>query len=146
MSDITIREITLTDYDSAALCLIDAFKKQPWNEVWTYNQAYTRIEEIMASKMARGHVIIQNSTVKGMCLGHIMTYKNFKELFIHEFSVHPSLQSKGQGSQLLDTVKETLKQEQVGGLVLNTRRDSPARSFYEKNGFKIEEPIVMMSC
>lgn len=35
------------DFESCAYELIEAFKEEPWNEEWTFEQAFTRIDEIM---------------------------------------------------------------------------------------------------
>ena len=102
--------------------------------------------EMMASRMSRGYVICDGDTIVSMCIGRIMTYLDFKELFIDEFSVHPAYQKQGLGGKLLSFAKEALQQEGVFDMVLNTERGYPAVQFYEKNGFKTLEKIVMMYC
>jgi len=139
-----IREINKTDYDMCAKSLVETFGKEPWCEHWTYQQAFERIDEMMASRMSRGYVIADADTVVGMCIGRIMTYMDFKEFFIDEFSVNPSVQGQGLGSRLIEHIDLQLKKENVGNMSLNTEEDKPSVKFYEKNGFKIKRQIVFM--
>jgi len=139
-----IRVINETDIPSCAKALIETFKEEPWNENWTYEEAYTRIDELMASRMSRGFVIVDNDKVVGMCIGRIMTYTGFKELWIDEFSVHPTYQGQRLGSKLLEFTKEALTEEKVGNMCLTTSKGYPAVKFYEQNGFTLSETVVFM--
>jgi len=145
LGNMEIRLIADTDFAACADTLINAFKQEPWNEEWTFENAQTRIVELMSSKMSRGYVVHDGNGIAAMCIGRIMTYTDFKELFIDEFSVHPLHQKKGIGGMLLNFAKEELRKEDVYGMVLNTVKDYPSVKFYKKNGFKILESIVMMA-
>ena len=138
------RTINKNDFEACAKLLIKTFGEEPWNEIWTYQQAFERIDELMASRMSRGYVVIENGEIAGMCIGRIMTYMDFKEFFIDEFSISPKIQGRGAGSGLIKhAIAETAK-ENVANLSLTTERGYPAVKFYEKNGFKIKESIVFM--
>ena len=143
--NLDIRIIRTIDFPACAETLVAAFKAEPWNENWTFENANTRIDEMMASKMSRGYVICDGNTIAAMCIGRVMTYLDFKELFIDEFSVHPNYQGLGLGSRLLEFVKGELQKEGISGMVLNTKKGYPAVKFYEKNGFKAVESLVFMS-
>jgi len=143
-NNFTFRKIKESDFDMCAKSLIETFKEEPWNENWTYPQAFDRIEEMMASRMSRGYVITLEDTVVGMCIGRIMTYMDFKELWVDEFSVNPSVQGQGVGSHLIDYVNSELKKENVTNMALTTEKGFPAVTFYEKNGFKVKENVVFM--
>ena len=86
------------DFEGCAYELIEAFNEEPWNEEWTFEQAFTRIDEIMSARVSRGYVVYDGDTVVAMACGRIMTYIDFKELWIDEFSVNPLYQGKGVGS------------------------------------------------
>lgn len=135
------------DFNSCAYELIEAFKEEPWNENWTFEQAYTRIDEIMSSRVSRGYVIYDGDVVVSMLCGRIMTYLNFKELWIDEFSVNPKYQRKGIGSKMLDFVREELKKEKdkITYLALNTEKGFPSVKFYESQGFRVEESNIVMA-
>ena len=49
---LTYRRMTPADFPACARELIAAFAEKPWSEVWTYEQAYDRIEEIMSPASA----------------------------------------------------------------------------------------------
>lgn len=142
--EIDFRKIEAMDYEGCVKSLIDTFKEAPWNENWTYQEAAMRIDELMASRMSRGYVITDNDAVIGMCIGRIMTYTGFRELWIDEFSVHPSYQGHSHGSKLLDFVKGELKKEEIETMCLTTIKGHPSVKFYEKNGFKLSETVVFM--
>lgn len=40
-----------------------------------------------------------------------MTYLGFKELWVDEFSVHPSYQRKGIGTKMIEFIRTQLKEE-----------------------------------
>ena len=135
------------DIEKCALTLMKAFKEEPWNENWTYEQAYTRIDEIMSARVSRGYVIYDDDTAVSMLSGRIMTYLGFKELWVDEFSVHPDYQRQGIGTKMIEYVREQLKQEteKISYIVLNTERGYPSVKFYEANGFKADESLVFMA-
>ena len=113
-----------SDIENCALTLIKAFKEEPWNENWTYEQAYTRIDEIMSARVSRGYVIYDGDTVVSMLCGRIMTYLGFKELWVDEFSVHPDYQRQGIGTKMIEFVRMQLKEEteKISYIVLTQRK------------------------
>ena len=121
-----------------------AFKEEPWNENWTFEQAYTRIEEIMSARVSRGYVVACGDEIVAMACGRIMTYLDFKELWVDELSVHPGYQGNGLGGKMLEYIRQQLKEEGIRNMVLTTERGYPSVKFYEKNGFKQEDRIVFM--
>ena len=80
-----------------------------------------------------------------MKIGRVMTYLDWKEVFIDEFSVHPAYRGKKIGSKLLDFCQKQLAAEGITTFVLNTERDKPAVQFYESNDFKIKDNLVFMA-
>lgn len=136
-----------TDFKGCAYELIEAFKEAPWNENWTFEQAYTRVDEIMSARVSRGYVIYDGDVVVSMLCGRIMTYLDFKELWIDEFSVNPIYQRKGIGSKMFDFVRSELKKEKdkITYLALNTEKGFPSVKFYESQGFRVEESNVLMA-
>lgn len=131
------RPMTPVDYPACAAELIAAFKEPPWNEAWTYEQAYDRIDEIMSARISRGYVCMDGGKCVSMLCGRIMTYQEQKLFYIDEFSVHPDYQRQGVGSRMLAFLRAELKKEprQISHMSLITERGFPSVSFYEKNGF-----------
>ena len=128
--------------------LMKAFKEEPWNENWTYEQACTRLDELMSARVSRGYIVFdpEKKVVVGMVIGRIMTYLGKKELWLDEVSIHPNYQRKGIGTKMLEYVKQELKveNEEISNIVLTTIRDFPSVRFYETNGFSIDENVIFM--
>ncbi len=128
--------------------LIKAFKEEPWNEDWTFEQAYTRLDELMSARVSRGYIVLDSEAkiVVGMVIGRIMTYIDKKELWLDEVSIHPDYQRKGIGTRMLEYVKRELnaENEEISNIVLTTMRGYPSVSFYEKNGFHTDGNVIFM--
>jgi diamine N-acetyltransferase len=56
---------------------------------------------------------------------------------LHKLYVLPENHGKGFGKLLVDEIKRRLTSNNVGTLDLNVNRHNPAKSFYEKLGFKV---------
>ena len=74
-----------------------------------------------------------------------MTYLDFKELWVDECSVNPDYQGHGIGGKVLEYARECLKEEGIHHMILATERAYPCVKFYEKNGFKQMDTMVVMS-
>ncbi len=134
---LTFRPMTQADFPACADELIAAFREAPWNESWTFEQAFDRIAEIMSARVSRGYVCMDGDRCVSMLCGRIMTYLDKKLFYIDEFSVHPDDQRQGVGSRMLAFLREELKKEThpISHISLITERDFPSVAFYEKNGF-----------
>ena len=143
--NLTFRKMEPDDINNCALSLMETFKEEPWNENWTYEQAYSRIEEIMSAPVSRGFVACADTAIVSMLCGRIMTYLDFKELWVDEFSVNPAFQRLGIGSKMLDFVRREVEKEGISYLSLTTDKRYPSALFYEKNGFHVEENVVFMA-
>lgn len=134
---LTFRPIIPADFPACARELIAAFAAPPWNEVWTYEQAYDRIDEIMSARVSRRWVCMDGDACVSMLAGRIMTYQDTKLFYIDEFSVRPDRQQQGLGSQMLAFTRAELQKEpqRINHMSLITERGFPSVAFYEKNGF-----------
>ena len=140
------RPMTPADFPACAEELIAAFGEAPWSEVWTYDQAHTRIDELMSARVSRGYVCMDGGKCVSMLCGRIMTYQDKKQFWIDEFSVHPAYQRQGVGSRMLAFLREKLQKEPqtIHYMALNTERGFPSVAFYEKNGFvQLESDVCM---
>lgn len=82
--------------------------------------------------------------INGLMCGRLTTYLFGKEYFIDEFCIFPDCQRKGIGSNMLQYVREDLKQYGIVSLVLNTEKGFPSEKFYKKNGFVQKENLIFM--
>lgn len=145
MDTMEFRVMKPLDYEACARELMLAFCGEPWNETWTFEQALSRIDEMMSARVSRGYVIYDGDEVVAMLCGRIMTYLDWKELFIDEFSVSPKYQRQGIGTKMLDYVRSEMAKENIKYLALNTEKGYPSQIFYETYGFRIEESNILMS-
>ena len=56
---------------------------------------------------------------------------------LHKLYVLPDNHGKGYGRMLIDEVKSRMKKSNISTLDLNVNRFNPAKTFYEKLGFKV---------
>ncbi|WP_028042171.1 GNAT family N-acetyltransferase [Candidatus Stoquefichus massiliensis] len=139
-------EITQSDLKKCAQLFQDAFAQDPWNETWTYEQAYMRLDELMSSKVVMGYVAYDNGILAAMILGRQMTYMDKKDLWIDELCVSKNYQGHHLGSQLLNYTKQECIKQGIHGMVLNTVKGFLSENFYQKNGFYENISLVCMSC
>lgn len=66
---------------------------------------------------------------------------NEKAFKLHKLYILPENQGKGYGVKLIDEVKQRLTALHIHILDLNVYRNNPARTFYEKVGFRIIEEV-----
>ena len=146
--ELIYKRLDESDISKCAKTLIEAFKAEPWNENWTFEQAYTRIDEIMSGRVSRGYIVFdkEKNVVVGMVIGRIMTYISKKELWLDEVSIHPDYQRNGIGTKMFEYVKQELCKEndEIDHIVLTTMRGYPSVAFYEKIGFHIDENVIFM--
>ena len=135
--ELRFRPLSPDDFLACSVELIAAVREAPWDEVWTYEQAFTRIDELMSARVSRGFVCMDGDKCVSMLCGRIMTYQDKKQFWIDEFSVHPDWQRRGVGSRMLAFLRAELQRETppIDYMALNTERGFPSVAFYEKNGF-----------
>lgn len=139
-------EMKKTDLPNCARLFQHAFAQEPWNETWTYEQAYTRLDELMSSQAAMGYVVYDGDILVAMILGRRMTYMDKKDLWIDEFCVNRDYQGHHLGSELLDYTKQECIKQNIHGMVLNTVKGFLSECFYRQNGFYENISLVCMSC
>lgn len=143
---ICYNKMSQDDLSACATVFQDAFLQPPWHEKWTYEQAYSRIEELMSSNYFRGYIIKDENKVIGMACGRIMTYMHYQEFWLDELCLLNQYQGQHLGSSLLDYIKQELKKENIERIVLNTVKGVLSDVFYQNNGFQENKTIVSMYC
>lgn len=139
------KRLISSDVNNCAKQFVLSFQEPPWNEIWTHEQAVSRLSEIMSSSVSRGFVIYDGEVVVSTLCGRIMTYMDEKEFWIDDFSVHPCYQGQGIGKKMLMYIEKELVHDCVDRLMLNTMRGYDCQDFYEKQGFILEEHMIIMS-
>ena len=131
---LTYRRMTPADFPACARELIAAFAEAPWSEVWTDEQAYDRIDEIMSARISRGIVCMDGEVCISMLCGRIMTYQDKKMFWVDEFSVLPAFQRQGVGSRMLIFLRQELQKEPkpINHMALITEHGFPALRFTKR--------------
>ncbi|MCL2611249.1 MAG: GNAT family N-acetyltransferase [Defluviitaleaceae bacterium] len=143
--DVNYRKVTKTDYNKCADVLVTAYNGEPWNNTWTREEAFLRIEATMSGFNSRGYVAEIDGEVVAMCLGRIdYYYSNWNQFCVDEFNVLSNFQGKGIGSRLMNFVSNLMKQDGIDRIFLITGGKSAAE-FYGKNGFEKSDDGTMMT-
>ena len=137
-----IREVKASDYPAIAKVMMRAFANPPWNEDWDYSRAYQRIEQLDDGKYTRCYVYEENEKIIGVLCGKLITYVNDLELMIEDCYIDPDYQRLGIGGKLMQGVVDRLKE--VDAFTLLTDQGFYSVDFYLKNGFKIDNNLVLM--
>src|SRR5688500_14353371 len=98
--------------------------------------AESTLTQAMESGLQRFIILYENEIPHGFAAfgkkpDHINIYK------LHKLYVLPEDHGKGYGRRLIEEVKLRIAPEKASYLDLNVNRYNPARTFYEKLGFKI---------
>ena len=139
------RELNETHLKDMATLFVKAFNTYPWNEEWTEEIAYKRLAQMISCDGFYGMVVIKDSRIVGMIFGRQEQYYNGVIFEIKEFCVDITLGIKGLGTQVYNVFENRLKEMGIKEIVLNTCRSDKTIGFYEKQGFKVSDNIVVMN-
>ena len=140
-----IKSVELSDIKEITELFIDSFNNSTWNDEWTYETASKRLSDTIKMSGYIGMSYYYEGKLAGMILGRIEQFYDGKHFQVLEFCVNNEFKGKGFGSMLLEKFTEKLKEENVIKVFLMTLRGRSTEGFYEKNGFKTDENMVIMS-
>ncbi len=130
-------EITQDHLDGIANLYVRVFNAPPWGDGWTLSTATARLERCLANPDAFGLVGLNESQPVAFVIGYLERWVNGEHFHLKEMCVASDLQRTGIGATLLNTLSERLGPKGVSSIYLETRPQSGAASFYEKQGFRI---------
>ncbi len=139
-----IEYIKENNIPECAELLIKTFNREPWNDQWTSESAQRYLKEFFSFPRFVGFMIVEDGKVVGAAFCHEKTWWTKDELYIDEFYVSPDVQRKGYGKALLQYIEQYIKERSLSGFILLTNRNTPAARFYEKNGFKEINDMILM--
>lgn len=139
-----IRKMRESDIDHCAEILCSVYNNAIWQCRWKPDTAKAYLFDYFESKKFVGFTLENDDKVCGAMFCHEKIWWNNSELFIDEMFVHPDLQRKGYGSELIEMAAEYVKEHKLAGFTLSTNRYAPAPQFYKKNGFVDCEHILFM--
>jgi len=123
---------------------MQVLNSEPWNDKWTLETAYRRLNDIYISPNFQGILYVEDGQVKGAILGNYEQYYegfhyNLKEMFISN-----ELQRQGIGSKLINELEKQLSNSDVTTIILFTSRGNNTNNFYLKNDFTEWNSMIMM--
>lgn len=120
------------------------FNLSPWNGKWTARTAAKHIRECFVDSNFRGIIAIEAGQPIAFAYGVVSQWENERRFHLKEMCVRRSQQRGGVGTRLLTHLMKKLKAENVRQISLGTGRDTPAKRFYLKLGFKTDPEIIIM--
>jgi len=123
---------------------VKVLNAEPWNDKWTLETAFKRLNDIYVSPDFEGVLYVEDGQVKGAILGNREQFYdgihyNLKEMFISN-----ELQGKGIGSKMINQLEEGLREMSVSTIILFTSKGNKTSKFYLKNGFCEFSSMAMM--
>ncbi|BAZ11576.1 hypothetical protein NIES4071_34020 [Calothrix sp. NIES-4071] len=131
--------------EECALLLISVFANSPWNEKWTLELAFKRLQNTYNTPDFYGILAKQENRIIGFALGHAEQYIDVKTFYIKEMCVAYNHQNTGVGTAIINQLQTDLVEKNVARIWLLTAPNSPAENFYKKCGFSNSNKIVFMS-
>ena len=138
------RKITDENIEVAVNIFINSFNGEPWFEKWTMESGKARLSQIMRCEGSLGFIAYKDNLPCAIIVGHEEIYYDGVRFIIKEFCVDSNCKGGGIGSQTLNYYLNELKKKEVVHVSLYTMREKRILNFYEKNGFKEIEDLLMM--
>ncbi|MGL4774021.1 MAG: GNAT family N-acetyltransferase [Clostridium sp.] len=129
---------------SCAKLYVEVFNSSPWNDEWTIDTACKRLNDMFVSPGFKGFVYLKDEEIVGVVFGNLEQYYNGMHYNLREIFIKPSLQGEGIGSELINELENSLKNENLSAIILFTSNEYGITSFYEKREFKTLEGMNMM--
>lgn len=139
-----VRAFAPEHLDGCARLYAATFAQDPWNEPWDKDSAGERLAQVTGSPGFYGLVAVRDTEVVGLALGYRRRHPAGDFFLLDEMCVESGMRRGGVGNWLVARLRHDLAEEGVSRVVLLTAWDSPARHFYEKNGFHEAASTVLM--
>lgn len=141
----TIRPAVLDDLDEMILLLKSLFEIEE-DFIFDYQQQQAGLTMLLNSGRCLILVAEYENSVIGMCTGQtvISTAEGGYSLLVEDVVVNSTWRGKGVGTQLLNTLANWAKQQDIHRLqLLADRNNSNALNFYHKAGWNQTELICL---
>lgn len=132
--------------DECVDLFIETFSQEPWNDVYeSRHQVVTFFENHMKNNYFVGYAGVIDNQVIALSMGMKKPWINGMEYYIDEFCIKAALQGKGIGSKFIELIEADIKSQGMNAMILNTEKDYPSRTFYEKNGFQVLKDLMILA-
>lgn len=137
--------ITIDMLDELAGLFADVFNAPPWNDGWSVEQARARLLDIINTPRFCGMAEYRGGKIVGLIMGRGQQYFDGVHFEILEFCVSRDMQGQGIGGRMLNEFTEYLHEQGICNIYLLTMKGANTEGFYQKNGFKTNQDMCLMS-
>ncbi|MGM9988213.1 MAG: GNAT family N-acetyltransferase [Bacillaceae bacterium] len=123
---------------------IDVFNAEPWNDKWTLETAYKRLNDIYTSPNFEGVLYVVDGQVKGAILGNCEQFYEGIHYNLREMFISNELQATEIGTKMLQELEQKLREIGVTTIILFTSKGNETSDFYLKNNFSHWSSMIMM--
>ncbi len=142
---IEFKEISLEVMEECALLYVETFNSEPWNDKWEFDTAYNRLKDIYYTPGFYGLAAVEDGIIVAAVFGCTEYWYEGKTYDLKEMFVKNGMRGNGIGSKLLDTLNTCLLDKGVSFAHLFTAEGDMTEKFYNKNGYKRIDGMIMMS-
>ncbi len=109
---------------------------KPWNDDWSNEKQLDEyMLDLSGNRNSLSIGLYDGDELVAVSLGSIMHWCTGTEYYIYEFFVMRERQGKGLGTEFIKDIIEYVKKLDVNHIFLQTEKELPAYSFYQKLGF-----------
>jgi len=141
---VKIDDLDQDDLVECAELYVSVFKKAPWNEAWSTEDAFERLSDFLACQNTIALKGVQNNRILGFLIGETQKWNDGYFYYLKEICVSGEDQRKGVGSSLIRYLNMILKSRKVSKIYLITQRNSIPSSFYTSLGYSENYRIMVM--
>lgn len=133
----------IEDIKACAQVYVDAYKTEPWNEVYEISEVEKYIANYLNSNTKCCFALVEGERIIGVALGLVVPSISAPYLRIEDFCVAASEQRKGYGSAFIQLLLKEAVRLGCDSVILGTQKNYPAHHFYVKNGFQEIESVLL---
>ena len=132
---IKVVKISIENIELGAKIYIEAYAKEPWNEIYKFEVIHNYISRFILSDRNFGWILYDDHVAIGVMLGIIIPTPSNDYFRIEDLCISPNRQGLGYGTQFIKLISDKLVNYNVDSILLNTVKDFPSYNFYLKNNF-----------
>lgn len=145
MEDFNLIKIKENMIDDCVNLFIETFTKEPWYDIYESREQVVKFfNNHLKNNYFVGYVAMLDDKIVALSIGTKKPWIKGFEYYIDQFCVSYEMQGSGIGSWLINAIEKDIKEQGMNGIILNTERNYPAQEFYEKNGFKLLDDLVVL--
>ena len=146
MKKAVLLEIEKDMIDDCVDLFINTFTKEPWNDVY---ESREQVSDFFMNHFNNnyfvGYAAVVEDKITALSIGMKKPWINGMEYYIDEFCVSYEMQGTGTGSWFIQEIEKDITRRGMNAIILNTETGYPAQKFYEKNGFKVIEGLIILA-